>query len=167
MSEEVTTVAKCKLEDGEAVAVRAYDDEEWCFGILDTLSDGQRGLKTTDRPYVAPLDPRNQIRKQTFKTYTQIIHVREDGTELVDSRQEVVKAPLAGAKLYRTLRYAVSPLPTRGWLATAIIQTGDGPEELGLARKFGTKREARAWCDEKNEELREAGTYRAAEGRRS
>lgn len=84
-----TTVKKCKFLDGEAVAIRAYDFEEWVCGILVTMSDGTKGIKTIDRHYPSTLDPRNQIRKQTWKTYTKVIHVREDGSEQDEPRVEV------------------------------------------------------------------------------
>jgi len=85
MKKNWTTVAKCGFPDGEAVAVRAYDFEKWCLGVLGSLKDGTRTLKCAGDSFAGSLDPRNQIRKQTISSYTKIVYVREDGAEHEES----------------------------------------------------------------------------------
>ncbi len=63
-------------------------------------------------------------------------------------------------ELWVTRRWHVCARLPRGWFAASVIQNFDGKEDCGIQVKFSTKKEARAYCDMKNEELVVEGNYR-------
>ena len=65
------------------------------------------------------------------------------------------------AVLWTTRRWCVRARLPRGWFATQIIEH-EGTEDIGISNTFKTKKEARAYCDIKNEELVIEGNYRGA-----